>query len=175
MTGSLLFITNLFGTLLSGTLQKQLGRKRCSMIANIPSLIGWILLYRSYSSITLCLSTSMVGFSIGFSCTVVQLYTGEITEPRLRGRLASSSGMAVMIGSSLIYILDYVFYWRNIALINACCSIICLCLISLVCTTLLYLHLLDSRNACFRLLLFMPFCLLDSGVSSLVDSAWKKR
>ncbi|XP_025416581.1 facilitated trehalose transporter Tret1-like, partial [Sipha flava] len=129
---SLLHFTHLFGALLSGTLQKQLGRKRCMIIANLPSFIGWILLYLSHSSTVLCLSNSMVGFGIGFSSIAKYSYTGEITEPRLRGRLASLTGVSIMIGVSLIFVLESLFHWRSIALASVCFLIIRTCLISLI-------------------------------------------
>jgi len=127
------------------------------IIANLPSFIGWILLYLSHSSTVLCLSNSMVGFGIGFSSIAKYSYTGEITEPRLRGRLASLTGISIMIGVSLIFVLESLFHWRSIALASVCFLIIRTCLISLVCINLLYSHLLDFRNACYRWFIFMPF------------------
>ncbi|CAI6371052.1 unnamed protein product [Macrosiphum euphorbiae] len=43
--GSILFIFHPTGSFLSGFLQERYGRKRCMILANVPSIFGWILLY----------------------------------------------------------------------------------------------------------------------------------
>lgn len=153
---------------------QRLGKKRCMMISNVPSLAGWILLYQSYSSIFLCASTSMVGFSIGFSSNAILAYVAEISEPRLRGKLTSSSSIAVVIGTSLVFGLNTILHWRTIALVNASCPIICTCLIFFVRTILSYSNLLNFTE---RRVFVSHYCflLLDPGVADLVDSERKTR
>ncbi|KAF0773728.1 facilitated trehalose transporter Tret1-like [Aphis craccivora] len=96
--GSILFIIHPFGCFLSGVLQGRFGKKYCMIFANIPSIIGWILLYLAQSSLFLYSSTLLMGFSIGVGAGAVHAYIGEITEPRLRGAMASLTNTAALFG-----------------------------------------------------------------------------
>ncbi|XP_025205280.1 facilitated trehalose transporter Tret1-like [Melanaphis sacchari] len=130
--GSVLFIFHPTGSFLSGFLQDKFGRKRCMIVANIPSIFGWIMLYFTHSAFSLYASTIMMGLSIGFSEAPILSYVGEITEPRLRGMMASLTSAAGMIGMFLIYLLGYFFEWRIVALLSTLCPITCIFLILLI-------------------------------------------
>jgi len=132
-TGSILFVFHPTGSFLSGFLQERFGRKRCMVLANIPSIFGWIMLYKTHSVVSLYASTVLMGLSIGFSEAPILSYVGEITEPRLRGSMASLASTAGMLGMLLTYILGYVFEWRTVALLSTLCPITCICLVMLVC------------------------------------------
>lgn len=132
-TGSILFVFHPTGSFLSGFLQERFGRKRCMVVANFPSIFGWIMLYYTHSVTLLYASTVLMGLSIGFSEAPILSYVGEITEPRLRGTIASLATTATMIGMLLIYILGYFFEWRTVALLSTLCPITCICLVLLVC------------------------------------------
>ncbi|CAI6363485.1 unnamed protein product [Macrosiphum euphorbiae] len=97
--GSLLFIAHLVGCLLSGILQDKFGKKSCMILANVPSIFGYVLLYSAHSSVLLCASTLLMGFSAGSTSS----YVGEISEPRLRGSLGSLGRTAMRIGTLLMY------------------------------------------------------------------------
>jgi SP family facilitated glucose transporter-like MFS transporter 8 len=60
-------------------------------------------------------------------------YVGEITEPRIRGMMASLASTAGILGMFLIYLLGYFFEWRIVALLSTLCPITCICLVMLVC------------------------------------------
>lgn len=130
--GSILFIIHPFGCFLSGVLQERFGKKFCMIFANVPSIIGWTLLYFTYSSSFLYASTLLMGFSIGVGAGAVHAYIGEITEPRLRGSMASITNTAALFGSLLGFILGSLFDWRTVALLSTLCPIICVSLIILV-------------------------------------------
>lgn len=130
--GSLLFIIHPFGCFLSGVLQERFGKKRCMIFANVPSIAGWSLLYFAHSSFFLCASALLMGFSIGVGAGAVHAYVGEITEPRLRGTMASILNTAALFGSLLGFILGSLFDWRTVALLSALCPVICILLIILV-------------------------------------------
>ncbi|XP_025205967.1 facilitated trehalose transporter Tret1-like [Melanaphis sacchari] len=126
---SLLFIFHPVGCLLSGILQDKFGKKRCMIFSNVPSFIGWVLLYSAQSSISLCASALLMGFSTGLGAESTSSYVGEITEPRLRGSLGSLGSAAMRIGSLLMYILGLFFDWRTSALISTFCPITCICFV----------------------------------------------
>ncbi|XP_026807795.1 facilitated trehalose transporter Tret1-like [Rhopalosiphum maidis] len=127
--GSILFIIHPFGCFLSGILQERFGKKNCMILANIPSIIGWTLLYLAHSSFFLYASTLLMGFSIGVGAGAVHAYVGEITEPRLRGAMASLTNTAALFGIMITFTLSSLFDWRTVALLSICCPIICILLI----------------------------------------------
>uniref|UniRef100_A0A2S2NU48 Facilitated trehalose transporter Tret1 n=2 Tax=Schizaphis graminum TaxID=13262 RepID=A0A2S2NU48_SCHGA len=102
------------------------------IVANIPSILGWIMLYYTHSVASLYASTVLMGLSIGFSEAPILSYVGEITEPRLRGMMASLASTAGMLGMFLIYLLGYFFEWRIVALLSTLCPITCICLVMLI-------------------------------------------
>ncbi|CAI6369879.1 unnamed protein product [Macrosiphum euphorbiae] len=108
---SILFIFHPTGSFLSGFLQERYGRKQCMILANVPSIFGWILLYYTHSTVSLYSSTVLMGLGIGFSEASISSYVGEITEPRLRGSMASLA---------------------NVALLSTLCPITCICLVILI-------------------------------------------
>lgn len=130
--GSILFVFHPTGSFLSGFLQERFGRKRCMIVANIPSIFGWIMLYYTHDVVSLYASTVLMGLSIGFSEAPILSYVGEITEPRLRGIMASLASAAGMLGMFLIYLLGYFYEWRTVALLSTLCPITCICLVMLI-------------------------------------------
>lgn len=104
------------------------------ILANIPSYIGWMMLYLATSPTMLFIFSIVTGFSIGFSSASVYSYVGEITEPRVRGQLASISQSGFMFGALLTSILGYFFKWKTVAFIGSIIPIICTILICLVST-----------------------------------------
>jgi len=131
-TGSLLFIIYPVGCLASGILQDKFGKKLCMVFANIPSIIGWILLYSARSSVSLCASTLFMGFSTGFGAGSTSSYVGEISEPRLRGSLGSLGSTAMRMGTLFMYVQGLFLNWRTTALYSTFCPIICICFIIFV-------------------------------------------
>ncbi|CAI6375234.1 unnamed protein product [Macrosiphum euphorbiae] len=99
---SILFIFHPTGSFLSGCLQERYGRKRCMILANVPSIFGWILLYYTHSTVSLYSSTVLMGLGIGFSEAPILSYIGEITEPRLRGSMALLACTSSMFGNRRI-------------------------------------------------------------------------
>lgn len=143
--GSILFVFHPTISFLSGFLQERYGRKQCMIFANVPSIFGWILLYRADSITMLYASTVMMGLSIGFSEAPILSYVGEITEPRLRGSMSSLACMTAWTGGLITFILGYLFDWRTVALLSALCPTICICLVYFVrIVTICY-------NICFML------------------------
>jgi len=142
-----LFIIHPVGCLLSGILQDKFGKKRCMILANVPSIIGWVLLYSAHSSVLLYASTLLMGFSTGFGAGSTSSYVGEISEPRLRGSLGSLGSTAMRIGTLLMYILGLFFDWRTVALFSTFCPIICICFIIFVRNSAI-LYIIINRDIC---------------------------
>ncbi|XP_050533052.1 uncharacterized protein LOC126901007 [Daktulosphaira vitifoliae] len=130
--GGLIPLCYLPGSLLTGFLQDKIGRKYCMILANMPSFIGWLMLHLAVSPTMLFIFSMATGFSIGFVCTPVFSYIGEVTEPRVRGQLASISQGGFMIGSLVTSILGYFFKWRTVAFISSIIPIISIILVFLI-------------------------------------------
>lgn len=127
-----MYLINPIGCLLSGIIQDKYGIKTCMILANFPSIFGWIMLYSTYNPSLLCASTVLLGFSAGFGASSTASYVGQIAEPRLRGLFGSIGSSAMRIGTLFIYMMGYFFDWRTVSLISTFCPIVCWCLIFFV-------------------------------------------
>ncbi|XP_054265636.1 facilitated trehalose transporter Tret1-like [Macrosteles quadrilineatus] len=130
--GSIIFISQPVGSLVSGFLQDMFGRKRCMLVVNIPQLIGWLMLYSATSVPWLYAAVTVMGLSVGFMEAPVLSYIGEITEPRLRGVLCSIAGMYLNIGIMLECYIGALTHWRTMALISALGPALCFLILSQV-------------------------------------------
>ncbi|KAG5672088.1 hypothetical protein PVAND_002243 [Polypedilum vanderplanki] len=103
-----------FGGLISGYLVEKFGRIGSLMIQDIVAIFSWLLIGLSrhsnpeYNFIQLMIARSLMGLVIGMSTTPGVMYTGEICDPKLRGRLTMlSSPFFTAFGMLLIYLLGY--------------------------------------------------------------------
>lgn len=153
-----MFVFHPAGSFMSGFLQERYGRKRCMILANVPSILGWILLYRTNSPSMLYASTVLMGLSIGFSEAPILSYVGEITEPRLRGSMSSLACTTSWIGCMLTFFLGYLFDWRTVALLSTLCPVTCICLVACVSlTTFSDEHSTNNIEILKRYLLWIKF------------------
>lgn len=83
------------------------------LLVNIPELIGWYLVYKSNSVMTLYIAASLMGLSIGFMEAPTLSYVGEICQPHLRGTLASFTSTYISIGYFIMYLLGTMTKWRT--------------------------------------------------------------
>ncbi|XP_018912975.2 facilitated trehalose transporter Tret1 isoform X2 [Bemisia tabaci] len=130
--GSIAFICQPLGSVLSGIVLEPLGRKRSMLLVNVPHLIGWILFYNAESLSILYITCALMGLGVGFMEAPIITYVGEISEPALRGILTSYSGIFVSVGFLFEYTLGNFVDWRTAALISAMVPVITLIAISQV-------------------------------------------
>lgn len=74
-----MFLTEPLGSLISGWITEQIGRKRCMMLAAFPSMIAWITLYFSQSSELMFVASVFYGFSAGLLGAPIYTYCAEVT------------------------------------------------------------------------------------------------
>ncbi|XP_055387594.1 facilitated trehalose transporter Tret1-like isoform X2 [Condylostylus longicornis] len=115
--GSIPLICQPIGSVLSGWVSEPLGRKKAMIIVNIPHIIGWIILHKSYSIELMYLGAVLLGFGIGFMEAPIITYVGEISQPSIRGVLISCAGISVTLGIFIVYWLGSITTWRIAALI----------------------------------------------------------
>ncbi|XP_068082922.1 facilitated trehalose transporter Tret1 [Anabrus simplex] len=122
--GSLSFIFQPIGSILSGMVLEPLGRKRSMIVVNIPQLAGWLLLYWADSVTLLYTAAIIMGMGVGFMEAPIITYVGEISQPHLRGILTSYAGICAQLGFVLEFFLGTVTDWRTAAIISAVVPII---------------------------------------------------
>nr|XP_018915851.1 PREDICTED: facilitated trehalose transporter Tret1-like isoform X1 [Bemisia tabaci] len=137
--GSLTYIFQPAGSLLSGAMLQSFGCKKLMMLINIPQFGCWLMLYYASSNISLYISSAMVGFVIGLMEAPTIRYIGEISHPSLRGVLTTYSSMYTTIGFLVVYFLGSLTDWRHVALYSSLAPIICVLALSQVPETPMWL------------------------------------
>lgn len=120
------------GSLLSGCAQGVLGRKRSMMLVSVAHLAGWCLMCSAQSANTLYGASLVMGVGIGFLEAPMLAYVGEISEPELRGTLATFANAHVVIGNLLEFAFGYLFPWRTAMLVSGSVPVIATAALSLV-------------------------------------------
>ncbi|XP_028041483.1 facilitated trehalose transporter Tret1-like [Bombyx mandarina] len=116
--GSLSYLTQPLGAILSGPIVDYLGRKKASIFVNIPHLIAWILAYFSWNLPALFIANGLLGIGTGLMEAPIAAYVGEVTEHSIRGSLCTVTQLFLAIGILIMYFLGTVVNWRNAALIS---------------------------------------------------------
>ncbi|XP_075210782.1 facilitated trehalose transporter Tret1-2 homolog [Lycorma delicatula] len=120
----ILMICQPLGSILSGFIQEWIGRKKCMLLVNIPQLIGWWLINSSKNVEMLYIASTLMGFSVGFMEAPTLSYVGEISQPHLRGTLASFTSTYISLGYFLMYLLGSLTKWRTAVAIASSVPII---------------------------------------------------
>lgn len=82
----MLFLTEPLGSLCSGFITEQIGRKRSMIFAAIPSIFAWTIFYYAQSSEAVFLAGVLYGFGTGLLGAPILTFCVEITyvcNPRL--------------------------------------------------------------------------------------------
>lgn len=118
---SITAITCPFGGPLSGYLTDKFGRKGTLIIIDVLSIVSWLVIVFSSRDnhetlfIQLMIARALMGIAIGMSTTPGVMYTSEICDPKLRGRLTMlSSPFFTAFGMLIIYLLGFLIPVRTI-------------------------------------------------------------
>uniref|UniRef100_U5EU35 Putative transmembrane transport n=1 Tax=Corethrella appendiculata TaxID=1370023 RepID=U5EU35_9DIPT len=141
--GSVAYICQPIGSILSGIVLEPLGRKRSMILVNIPHIIGWFMLHFASTLEEIYFAAVLLGLGVGFMEAPIVTYVGEICQPSIRGILTSCAGVAVQLGFTLVYFIGTVATWRTTAAICASVPLITMIAICFVPETPLWLL---SRN-----------------------------
>uniref|UniRef100_A0A2S2QAJ7 Facilitated trehalose transporter Tret1 n=1 Tax=Sipha flava TaxID=143950 RepID=A0A2S2QAJ7_9HEMI len=115
---SVLLLCQPVGSVLSGCLQAPLGRKWTMVLVTVPHAVSWYLLHSAQSAAMLYVASASMGVGIGFLEAPLLAYIGEITEPKLRGRLATYSNANAVLGHLLEFGLGCLLPWRLVMLVS---------------------------------------------------------
>lgn len=127
----MLFLTEPLGSVCSGWINEQIGRKRAILLACIPHMTAWLLLYTAQSIEQVFDAGILLGFGAGL-LVPVNTYVGEISQPSLRGVLLILSTMSTMVGVFAIFSLGTWMSWRDTALVGFAMPMLAACAIFFV-------------------------------------------
>ncbi|KAK9886076.1 hypothetical protein WA026_014861 [Henosepilachna vigintioctopunctata] len=114
--GSISLITVPLGCLISGVVTQPLGRRRSMQLLNIPYCITWLIYYFSTDAWHVLVNLAIGGFAGGLMEAPVLTYVAEISQPHLRGTLASSASVTVAAGIMIQFIIGKFLDWKSAAL-----------------------------------------------------------
>lgn len=76
--GSIMFVFEPIGSLMSGWITEPIGRKRAMFFVNIPHLVAWTMFYYSTTLGEILIAFALLGFGIGLMESPIVTYVGEI-------------------------------------------------------------------------------------------------
>uniref|UniRef100_A0A2N9EJQ3 Major facilitator superfamily (MFS) profile domain-containing protein n=1 Tax=Fagus sylvatica TaxID=28930 RepID=A0A2N9EJQ3_FAGSY len=115
---SILTIGAMIGAITSGRIADSIGRKGAMKISSIICMAGWLAVYLSSGSLLLDFGRFLTGYGIGILSYVVPVFISEITPKDLRGRLATTNQLFIVIGISAGFVIGAFVTWRTLALIG---------------------------------------------------------
>ncbi|CAL0301206.1 unnamed protein product [Lupinus luteus] len=114
--GSLVTIGAMLGAITSGRLTDFIGRKGALRVSAGFCIAGWLAIFFSKGSYSLDIGRFFTGYGIGVISYVVPIYIAEIAPKNLRGGLATTNQLLIVIGSSVSFLLGSIINWRELAL-----------------------------------------------------------
>ncbi|CAK1593808.1 unnamed protein product [Parnassius mnemosyne] len=153
--GSLSYLTQPVGALLSGPIVDYCGRKRANFLVNIPHLVAWILMYFAWNPPSLFIANALLGLGTGVMEAPINSYVGEISEPSVRGTLCTVTQLFNSIGVFAMYFLGTVVNWRNAALISLIVPISSMAFAFLVPETPVWLLFRGRENEALKSLCYL--------------------
>ncbi|KAG5667691.1 hypothetical protein PVAND_015663 [Polypedilum vanderplanki] len=122
--GSLISIGALINTFCYGKIADILGKKISLIILLVPNVIFWLLIYFSTNVIHIYIARAIAGLTGGGLLRILPLFTGEIAESHVRGKLGAYFPLAMYGGMLLIFILGTYLDFFTIPLVMLPFSII---------------------------------------------------
>ncbi|XP_032522237.1 facilitated trehalose transporter Tret1-like [Danaus plexippus] len=114
--GSISFLAQPIGAIVSGPLVDYVGRKKANFLVNIPMIAAWLLMYFAWNLPSLFTANALLGISSGIMEAPINSYVGEISEPSIRGALCTLTQFFSSFGILVMYFLGTFMQWRNAAL-----------------------------------------------------------
>lgn len=94
---------------IAGPIMSAVGRKLAIILYAFITLGGWIFLTYAQAGWMLLVGRFLVGAGFGGSCVISPIYTGEIADTKIRGKLLSFMPIFIQAGITTSYILGYIF------------------------------------------------------------------
>lgn len=74
-----MFLTEPLGSIFSGWITEQIGRRGSMFLASVPSITSWAILYFAQSSELVFVAAVLYGFGAGLLGAPIYTYCGEVT------------------------------------------------------------------------------------------------
>ncbi len=98
-----------FGTLISGVLSNQLGRKKTMLVSAVIFIVGSLYCSISGSANELIFARFLLGIAVGVASFTAPLYLSEISPQRVRGSMISMYQLMITIGIMMAYFSNMYF------------------------------------------------------------------
>ncbi|XP_046662530.1 facilitated trehalose transporter Tret1-2 homolog [Homalodisca vitripennis] len=109
---SLMFLGHITSPLPTGYLMDIFGRKRTCLCLTILPFTSWLLIFFANSPVHLYIARFTAGLWIGVTTTVMPIYVGEISGPRLRNSLTTINNLLLNFGVLFAYVIGpFVSYY----------------------------------------------------------------
>ncbi|XP_069356336.1 facilitated trehalose transporter Tret1-like [Maniola hyperantus] len=123
LLGSFMNLFNVFGLLLLTVISEKIGRRWCLIIASLPLIINYVLLFFAQTIEALLLSRFFAGVAYGFLWSMSAVGSAEYASFKSRGLSLSLVLMVVpTFGIGLGHVLGLLLHWRTTALIGIAIS-----------------------------------------------------
>ncbi|XP_004508324.1 sugar transporter ERD6-like 16 [Cicer arietinum] len=116
MFGSLVTIGAMIGAITSGRITDFIGRKGAMRMSTGFCITGWLTIFFSKDPYSLDMGRFFTGYGIGVISYVVPVYIAEIAPKNLRGGLATTNQLMIVIGASVSFLIGSILSWRELAL-----------------------------------------------------------
>ncbi|XP_059480638.1 facilitated trehalose transporter Tret1-2 homolog [Neocloeon triangulifer] len=103
------------GSLLSGTLMENWGRRNTLRLSVLPFLIGWTVLALAGSHLFIFIGRLFCGLAVGLAAAPSQVLLGEVAEPKLRGLLVGAPFASYSLGILIVYTMGSMLPWKIVA------------------------------------------------------------
>ena len=103
----------------TGYIINKIGRKLMLLLMLIPLTVGWLLIVWANNLAMMYIGRFLTGISCGSFCMIIPVYSGEIAEKEIRGRLGSFFQMMVNVGILFVYAVGYDLNVPTFTLITA--------------------------------------------------------
>ncbi|XP_065357204.1 facilitated trehalose transporter Tret1 [Calliphora vicina] len=113
--GSMLCVGGSLGTILFSWSADKIGRKRCLILIALPAILGWWIIPLAQNPLHLSISRFLGGFAGGGSFAIIPVYTTELSEDRVRGKLGTFMVLSCNIGILFAFILGNYFSYDLVA------------------------------------------------------------
>lgn len=85
---SIMILSSVVSAIPAAYLSDRFGRKSSMLVAAIPYIVGWIMIFFATTKIELYIARIMPGLGYGIIYTISPMYLGEISSDSVRGSLA---------------------------------------------------------------------------------------
>jgi len=109
-----LTLTATLGMLIAGPISDRFGRRTTLKLAAILYAISAIASALAPTFTLLVIARMLGGFGVGFSLIIAPMYIGEISPPKMRGRLVSFNQLNIVAGISAAFFTNYlILQWAQ--------------------------------------------------------------